>query len=1392
MLSKLTSPSLPFFSVSNFCLLSLLLGAASVAAEPTFDEPSIEFFEKEVRPILTARCLECHGGGDKAPKGGLRMDARAELLKGGDTGAAIVPGKPTESLLVSAINYGDVYQMPPKSKLPAKEIATLTKWVEMGAPWPKEVATVGKVQPFDLAVRRDEHWCWQPIKDHAPPAVKDSAWPVTAVDRFLLAQLEAKSLKPAPQADKLVLLRRVYFDLVGLPPSMEEIDAFVKDESPQALERVVDRLLESVHFGERWGRHWLDLVRYAETRGHEFEPIIPNAWQYRDYVIRALNADVPYDRLLTEHIAGDLIEPRWRDDGETVSQDGRTPHPNPLPARPGRGDKAAEPGASVPQPSTLNLTPRINESVLGTGFWFLGEEVHSPVDIRKDETDRIDNRLDVLSKTFLGLTVACARCHDHKFDAISQRDYYALAGFALSGSYRQVRVDTEAQHREIAERLEELRANQRSVVLGSLVKEAKPTLDKLDVYLLAANRLVDEGIQTTDELEDPSPPTPLPAKPGRGEKEAATSDIVFANFEGDSWGEWKTEGTAFGEKPVRKADNIYEAPLAGFVGERFVNSHRNGPPANNNAGVRDAHIGKLISPTFRIERSSIRFLVGGGNHPTRTCINLIVDDKPVRTATGANSGQLRQEQWSVGDLQGKNARIEIVDAERGGWGHILVDQFVFTNAKLTSSNPEMKMRRLVAESRQRSDRLASEKQLDVELLARWTVELDAARADKKHPLHGLFQGSPVAPRQEAPNKDAAATAPSPTQSRLDSSSRLVSRSETATLENLVVDFVNLPEGRLLQDGVSFGMQPVPPGRFEMRGPADQRQFSVATVGGWERDLFWKEIKLAPGVEADNGTLGGWQRHGRMVRTPEFTLTKGTVWTLVRGSVRSYAAVNSHLIVVGPLHGALLREFKHDKPHEWHWVGHSLEGYRGHRLHLEFSPADDAECGIAMVVQQDSSPALPSTAWSWLDEFVKPDMPLEARAKSYREAISGAVTAVALDGLFSPPAESHRQAKTGWAEVGNWFVQHRELFVKDWQPPTLEPKDEAELAKTVQWESHLAPAMLEGNGVNEQLLIRGNSSTPKEPVPRRFLEACAGRDTGYGFDSGRKNLAYEMLRSPLVARVAVNRIWHHLFGRGIVPTVDNFGLLGQPPSHPELLDHLATQFVKEGWSQKRLIKSLILSRAYQMSSKPDPAAEVVDPNNVYWHRMPIKRLEGEAIRDSLLAVSGRLDRKPFGPSVAIHLTPFMQGRGRPGNSGPVDGDGRRSIYISVRRNFLSPMMLAFDTPSPFSTVGRRTISNVPAQALILMNDPLVIEQAKRWADRTLADSTQTAEQRIESLYLSAFTRRPTDREKLEAWSFLASYSGSPPDAKSDPNNAPREAWTDLCHVLFNVKEFIYVE
>ena len=1306
--------------------------------QPVFDDTAIEFFEKEVRPILTARCLECHGGGKGDPKGGLSLTTRGGVIKGGDTGPAVVPGKTKESLLVSAIEYGALYQMPPKSKLPAKEIATLTKWVELGVPWPKESKSTAAVKPFDLAARKSEHWCWQPIANPPVPTVKDHAWPIASTDRFILAALEAKGLKPASVAEKHALLRRVHFDLIGLPPSPEEVAAFLADSSPQAFERVVDRLLDSVHFGERWARHWLDLVRYAETRGHEFEPIIPNAWQFRDYVVRALNADVPYDRFLTEHIAGDLMEPRWRQEG------------------PGAG-QVAGPAPAVAVGSGLNegkLRPRVNESVLGTGFWFLGEEVHSPVDIRKDETDRMDNRLDVMTKTFLGLTVGCARCHDHKFDAISQRDYYALTGFLISGSYRQTRVQTAENDRQIAAKLDELRTSARREVSKILTEHSKATLAKLDQYLLTARQAVIDGVTLEAIGATPN---------GKNDK-----DVVFADFEGDSYGGWKTEGTAFGDRPPTKADNVYNAPLEGFQGERLVNSHRNAVEGANTAAARDAQTGRLISPNFTINHNVIRFLIGGGAHAGRTCVNLEVDGKTVRTATGQNSGALRAEQWQVGDLRGKQARIEIVDSERGGWGHILVDQIVFSN-DAASTDAAIAPKQLAESSRQKVNALATEKKLDAATLSRWCVELAIAKSDSKHLLHSFVTQDGSSP----------ANAPKTTEPAVESRP-----------PGLVVDFSAPQPGDLIQNGVSFGPRPTRQGDLQFQTANGKTDLQVTTVGGWERDLFWKDLKLAGGTEDDHGGLGSWHRHGRMVRTPEFTLTGDRLSYLVRGSVRAYASVNSHLVVAGPLHGSVQREFKH-ADNQWHWVAHGLELYRGHRLHVEFTPGDDGECCVAMVVQSDAAPKLPDLT---LDLPGLPATDSTAkRASLWRGHFETAIAA--LQRQHAQPATA--TASRPEAVLTNWILEHRNLFATPDGLALLEKRltelrdEETRLATQVQWESQLAPAMLDGNGVDELLLIRGNSSTPRDAVQRRFLEALGGGETPQTESgSGRMALARQMIQSPLAARVAVNRVWHHLFGRGIVPSVDNLGVLGQAPTHPELLDHLATQFVKDAWSTKRLIKSLLLSRTYQMSSHPTEPADTADPNNLLWHRMPIKRLEGEVIRDSLLAVSGRLDRTTFGPSVPIHLTPFMEGRGRPAG-GPLDGNGRRSIYIAVRRNFLSPMMLAFDTPSPFSTVGRRTNSNVPAQALILMNDPLVIDLAKRWADRLLADPSQSAEQRIDALYLTAFARKPTDAEQSEALGFLDSQSarfGIPePQRRTSP-----QAWADLCHVLFNLKEFVFVE
>jgi hypothetical protein len=318
------------------------------------------------------------------------------------------------------------------------------------------------------------------------------------------------------------------------------------------------------------------------------------------------------------------------------------------------------------------------------------------------------------------------------------------------------------------------------------------------------------------------------------------------------------------------------------------------------------------------------------------------------------------------------------------------------------------------------------------------------------------------------------------------------------------------------------------------------------------------------------------------------------------------------------------------------------------------------------------------------------------------------------------------------------------------------------------------------------MIRGNPRTLGDAVPRRLPTILGGRSAASpSVGSGRLELARgldDVRSNPLAPRVMVNRLWKQHFGEGIVTSTDNFGVLGQLPSNPALLDWLASEFVDRGWSLKAMHRLMVNSSTYRMRSRSDEEADRLDPDNVLLHRMNVRRLEAEAIRDALLAVSGRLDRTIGGPGVPPHLSAFMDGRGRPAVSGPVDGDGRRSLYVQVRRNFLTPMFLSFDAPVPFSTMGRRNVSNVPAQALTLLNDPLVVELAGAWAGRLLAEGDQPVERRIGRLYESAFGRPPSAREARQCAAFVAGRGASDPS----------RAWTDLCHVLFNVKEFIYVD
>ncbi len=758
-----------------FAALAFLFPAALLARDG--DEGQVKFFESKVRPVLVQHCHKCHSAQAEKVKGGLRLDSREAMLKGGATGPAIVPGQPERSRLLLAVRQTDEdLQMPPKSKLSDAAIADLAAWVKMGAPWPAEAKPAAAAEPAaragaDYDRLRKEHWAWQPLRKAAPPAVRDASWPLDDLDRFILARIEEKGLAPAGPADPWTLLRRLSFDLTGLPPSPEEAEAFAKDPSPAAYEKAVDRLLASPRFGERWGRHWLDIARYGESTGSTRNFPYPYAWRYRDYVIKSLNEDKPYDRFLREQVAGDLL-----------------------------------PGAN-------------DDSKIATGFLVLGSRDLNERNSEQYLMDSIDDSIDALGRAALALTVSCARCHDHKFDPIPTADYYALAGIFKSSLF-------------------------------------------------------------------------LPGLSNRGGK------------------------------------NSYYVP-------------------------------DLLVP------------LGGAPPPA----------PPAAPARGRKPMQARQQ--------------------------------------------------------------------------------------------------PAAP-------DA---------------------------------------GRSVAMGVAEG-RPTQ-ARIYPRGDVD-----------------------SPGAAAPRGVL---------------TLLK---------------------------------------------------------------PA------------------------------VAPD----------------------------PKA-------SGRLQLADWLAS-------------------------------------------------------------------------------REN--------PLTARVMVNRIWRHLFGEGLVPTVDNFGATGEKPSHPELLDHLALRFM-EDWSVKGMIREVVLSRTYRLSGEGRAANLEVDPGNRLLWRSAQRRLDAEAIRDAMLAASGKLDLRPPAGSAVQQLPPNQQiGQGRNNPTFTAVDGSHRSVYLPIVRDYVPDFLEVFDFAEPSTITGRRDVTTVATQALMLMNSRLVLDQSKALAERLLAASLPDDAARVEAAYLRALSRPPSAEERARALRFVAAAGASRP-----------LAWSGFAQALFASAEFRYL-
>jgi hypothetical protein len=419
---------------SSFLILNSLC-----AAEPTREQ--LDFFENKIRPVLSQNCYKCHSVNSEKVKGGLLLDSREATLRGGDNGPAVVPSHPDKSLLIQAVRYTDAdLQMPPKKQLSAEQIADLEKWVQMGAPDPRTATTAQK----EWKDSSKDWWAWQPLTKPTVPAPKDENWAQTPVDNFILAKLDAKGLTPNPIADKRTLIRRATFDLIGLPPTPEEVEAFINDKSPEAFAKVVDRLLASPHYGERWGRHWLDVARYSDTKGmvrrNREDPRSPYAWTYRDYVIKSFNDDKPYNIFIIEQLAADK-----------------------LPAT---------------KANPTNLT--------ALGFLTVGERFMGM------QQDVLNDRIDVVTKGFLGLTVSCARCHDHKFDPIPTKDYYSLHGIFASTveppvepiiqkipntpeykDYYKQRADLEAKKDEIETKFQAARRNRDRDQLRILQREQR-------------------------------------------------------------------------------------------------------------------------------------------------------------------------------------------------------------------------------------------------------------------------------------------------------------------------------------------------------------------------------------------------------------------------------------------------------------------------------------------------------------------------------------------------------------------------------------------------------------------------------------------------------------------------------------------------------------------------------------------------------------------------------------------------------------------------------------------------------------------------------------------------------------------------------------------------------
>ncbi len=1255
-------------------ILLALLGLCQRATPQTAPsgQSGVDFFESRIRPVLVEECYECHSAKAKKVKGGLRLDSREDILKGGDTGPGLVSGDPDASLLIKAVRHADKDLAMPRGKdgpkkLPDQVIADLVRWVQMGAPYPGAAAS----NPASISPKT-AHWSFQPVRNPPVPAVKRSSWPKTSVDAFILSKLEADGFQPAPPAGRRTWLRRATFDLTGLPPNPREIDSFLSDTAPDAAAKVVDRLLASPHYGEHWGRHWLDVVRYADTAGDTADYPVPVAWRYRNYVIDAFNADKPYDEFLREQIAGDIL------------------------ARQGPRERYAE-------------------RITATGY--LAVSRRFGFDSENYQHLTIQDTIDTLGQSVLGLTLGCARCHNHKFDPVTSAEYYGLYGIFESTRY--------------AFPGSEQKQKFRALVPLAPVEESRPKWREFDGSYAALGRSPGAVLRSLDEID------------GDFEMQSAAS----GGSKGVLVPPWMCEGKISVTKEAQSPfKNLYPfgsvgVSIADGAGAYWIHqalhpSREHGMvyvnldfrAATNHAEARGRHrfwIGsREASPAVEVFISSeavsfpsgdreetIRLPKPGGWNNLQLFLDL--DSKKFSGAVGtpAGSAAIHNQPFSP--------------AWKGEVNFVALDSLAQTNEA-----PAMEF-----------DNLAVQETAIPPVASAWasaqTSNIPAltARLEALTDIDGDFEfqkdgSAPAKPWHPGPK-----------------SGVKIAAASQSPFHNIY------PAGKL---------------GLWLPGGAEYNGFGQALRHPWEPGAAEKLFVGFDFRVAEASSDGSWRFHiGHSHTTPavelgfnqhEFFRRSGEA----RDPVRSLRAGGWYQV-------QLVLNLK-----EKSYTGSIATPGEQSEFSGQFAGGWD---GVIDYIFIDSGGHLPGVKPAIdTDNFVVRETPLPSPD--------------------APPVEIAGQKGESRLEQAGALQREIERLAAD------EEKQKKELdARLAEGPMELAYGVTEGTPHNARMQLRGDPDKPGDEAPRGFLKVLGGGVLPSSVEgSGRLELARWLTRpeNPLTARVMVNRLWQYHFGQGLVKTPNDFGTRGQAPTHPDLLDHLATKFIEGGWSIKAMHRLIMLSAAYAQASpglEPPPQVSGSNPSPPaphpagpdYFSPFARRRLEAEEIRDSILFVSGELDPAPG----RGHPFPVATGWGytQHGPFSAVYDHRQRSVYLMTQRLKRHPFLALFDGADPNSSTPDRRVTTVPTQALYFLNDPAVHAMSEKLAAR-LQSMSGVESERVEQAYRLAFGRPPDRDERAGAEEFLATYRSRLPE--SQKSRAETIALAAFARVLFGSNEFLSID